>query len=187
MILSMLPQKENLIVRTKIPLLILVLFSLGIQPVLAAHILTNSDIVDLTKAKIPDSLIVDEIHRSKCDFSIAPAELIKLKKVGVSNEVLRAMINAGKPPATIKHPATVATRPPTRDVGVYYMKDGSWVNLPPEVVNWKTGGVLKSVASLHIVKGDLNGDIRGKDSPTSVTMPMEFLVVVPEGTYITEY
>ena len=61
------------------------------------------------------------------------------------------------------------------------------LHLPPEVVNWKTGGVLKSMATIHIVKGDINSDIRGKDSPTSLAMPEKFLFVVPEGTYITEY
>lgn len=176
--------------RTKIPLLFLALVFLGIQPMLAQHVLTNSDILDLVKAKIPDSLIVDEIHRSKCDFSTTPSELIKLTKAGVSNAVLAAMIDAGKATsAAASQPSNPvpATTAPALDVGVYYRKDGSWISLPPEVVNWKTGGVLKSMATMHIVKGDINGDIRGKDSPTSITTPERFLFVVPEGTYITEY
>lgn len=98
------------------------------------------------------------------------------------------MVKAGKANSASKSPApAVGKNTPTLDVGVYYRKNSSWVTLPPEVVNWKTGGVLKSMATMHIVKGDINGDIRGKHSHTSITMPEKFLFVVPEGTYITEY
>ena len=174
--------------RTKIPLLLLALFSIGIQPIRAEHILTNSDIIDLVQAKIPDSVIVDEIQRSKCSFSTAPQDLIALKKAGVSDDVLGAMVKAREAnPAPMASPPAATSNTPMLDVGVYYRKNSSWVTLPPEVVNWKTGGVLKSMATMNIVKGDLNGDIRGKDSTTSITTPEKFLFVVPEGRYITEY
>ncbi len=45
----------------------------------------------------------------------------------------------------------------------------------------------RGVATIHIVKGDINGEVRGKDSPTAVATPAEFLFVVPQGAYITEY
>jgi hypothetical protein len=57
----------------------------------------------------------------------------------------------------------------------------------PEVVNWKTGGVMKNIASLGVVKGDVNGHVEGKQSRTQVGSQMEFLVVAPEGVAITEY
>ena len=50
-------------------------------------------------------------------------------------------------------PVGAAGNPPRRsqgctasgdEVGVYYMKSDAWADLPPEVVNFKTGGVLKS-------------------------------------------
>lgn len=174
--------------RIKFLFLILAMACLAVQPMLAQHVLTNSDILDLTKAKIPDNLIVDEIHESKCDFSMAPDELIKLRKAGVSDVVLGAMLKAGKEKSSSKTTApNAANTSPKLDVGVYYMKGSTWANLPPEVVNWKTGGVLKSMATMNIVKGDVNGDIHGSTSPTSVTLPVQFLFVVPEGTYITEY
>ena len=57
----------------------------------------------------------------------------------------------------------------------------------PEVVNWKTGGVLKSVASAGIVKGDVNGHIPGAHSRNSAVSPVEALIYAPEGIAITEY
>lgn len=57
----------------------------------------------------------------------------------------------------------------------------------PEVVNWKTGGSLKSLASAGIVKKDVNGNIAGPESRNSVKTPLEFLIVCAEGVSITEY
>jgi len=55
------------------------------------------------------------------------------------------------------------------------------------VVNWKTGGVGKSIVTLGVVKQDINGHLDGKSSRTPVTSPLEFIIVTPEGTAITEY
>ena len=54
-------------------------------------------------------------------------------------------------------------------------------------MNWKTGGVVKSIATVGVVKGDLNGHIRGSRSHTVCRGSTEFLIIVPEGTAITEY
>lgn len=64
------------------------------------------------------------------------------------------------------------------EVGVYAKKKGEWVEVMPEVVNWKTGGVMKSVATAGVVKGDPNGHLNGKHSHNSVTLPTEFLIVL---------
>ncbi len=76
---------------------------------------------------------------------------------------------------------------PVDEVGVYYQKDGRWEDLSPEVVNWKSGGVLKSIATVGVVKGDVNGKIHGKASKTQLREPIDLLVHTPEGTAITEY
>jgi hypothetical protein len=73
------------------------------------------------------------------------------------------------------------------DVGVYIKQAGCWQPLLPEIVNWKTGGVLKSLASAGVVKGDINGHIQGKSSRNSVHSPVELLIYAPEGTEYTEY
>jgi hypothetical protein len=73
-------------------------------------------------------------------------------------------------------------------VGVYYQdKSGAWTSLMPEVVNFKTGGVLKTFATQGIVKGDINGHLQGPTAKTVLTLPITFAVYVPEGTAITEY
>lgn len=57
----------------------------------------------------------------------------------------------------------------------------------PEVVNWKTGGVLKTIGTAGIVKGDVNGHINGAHSRNSLASPVEVFIYTPEGAAITEY
>lgn len=57
----------------------------------------------------------------------------------------------------------------------------------PEIVNFKTGGVLKSIASAGVVKGEMNGHIGGTRSKLNLTFPVSFAVYLPEGVEITEY
>ena len=70
---------------------------------------------------------------------------------------------------------------------MYAKRKGEWIEVLPEVVNWKTGGVVKNVASVGIVKGDKNGHVNGATSRNRLASPIEFLIVVPEGIAITEY
>jgi len=59
--------------------------------------LTNSDIIKLAKAKLPDSVIIAKIKSSSCDFDTSTDALIKLKQAGVSDSVLQAMVEAPPP------------------------------------------------------------------------------------------
>jgi hypothetical protein len=77
---------------------------------------------------------------------------------------------------------------PVDEVGVYFQQQGSqWMDVPPEVVNWKTGGVLKSHVTLGVMKGNINGKLQGGSSRTVFDQRTELLVYTPEGTAIEEY
>jgi hypothetical protein len=76
---------------------------------------------------------------------------------------------------------------PVDEVGVYFKQNGHWVEMMPEVVNWKTGGVMKSISTAGIVKGDVNGRINRATSRTELAAPTELLVYCSEGVEITEY
>ena len=80
-----------------------------------------------------------------------------------------------------------ATNAMPNQLGVYAKIKGSWTQLLPEEVNWKSGGMAKSIASGGIVKGDVNGYIDGSTSNYRVTTPLELLIVVPEGFDIADY
>ena len=57
--------------------------------------LTNDDIISLVKAGLSDAAIVSAIQKSPTQFDISPEALVKLKKAGVNNAVIEAMIAGG--------------------------------------------------------------------------------------------
>jgi hypothetical protein len=138
--------------------------------------ITVADIIQMSHAGLSDEVIIQQMKIRHAHFGLTPQQLIDLKFDSVSNPVIQAMEGKTEPAAV----------PPT-EVGVYVKKDGTWKPVEPEVVNIKTGGVVKSSFSLGIVKQDVNGIVNGARSGNSVTTPCDFLIVLPEGTAITEY
>ncbi len=159
----------------------------------AASGLAVDDVIKMSKAGLTDGIIVQQIRKNGRAFDLTPDQLIQLKTAAVSDRVISVMMDpsqpdAPPPPVPVAAPAQAAIDPslPT-EIGVYAKKQGTWTEVLPEVVNWKTGGVFKSIATAGIVKGDVNGHLEGGNSRNSFTTPIEFLIVVSEGTAITEY
>ena len=165
--------------------------------------MTVVDVIKLSKAGLSDDLIIQQIRKKGQRFDLSTDQLIQLKAASVSERVIQVMIDPTKntvPPPAEKssapavQPALQANRqadPPSSalptEIGVYALQKDKWTDVLPEVVNWKTGGVVKNVASVGIVKGDVNGHVNGATSRNRLTTPIEFLIVVPEGVAITEY
>ena len=156
--------------------------------------LTNDSIVKLTKAGLTEDVIIGMVNLQPSQYSLTPDDLIALKKDGVSDKIIAAMIAKGQSSSSAKPVpnagstvATPADATAALDTGVYFKKKDEWVEVLPEVVNWKTGGFLKNVASGGLLKGDVNGNIKGGESRNRVTIPLEFLIKAPEGVAITEY
>ena len=165
--------------------------------------MTVVDVIKLSKAGLSDDLIIQQIRKKGQRFDLSTDQLIQLKAASVSERVIQVMIDPTKntvPPPAEKssapavQPALQANRqadPPSpalpTEIGVYARQKDKWTDVLPEVVNWKTGGVVKNVASVGIVKGDVNGHVNGATSRNRLTTPIEFLIVVPEGVAITEY
>lgn len=158
----------------------------------AQQAMNNDAVIKLIKAGLSDDLIVTTINGSPAAYDTSADGIIALKTAGASDKVIAAIIARVAAPAA-PAAAPQAAAPPTRpagidDVGVYYRdRNGAWINLEPEIVNFKTGGVLKSIASDGLVKGDVNGHIPGKTSKNVLTFPVLLAVYVPEGTDIAEY
>jgi hypothetical protein len=155
---------------------------MGQDPASSAEILTNDKVIAMVKAGLPSSVIINKIRTSKTDFNTSTDELIRLKQENVAEQVINAMID---PAAALLSPTEVSGYP--KEIGVYLKKSNEWIELQSEVVNWKTGGVLKSMASLGLVKGDVNGHVEGNQSRTRIGPQIEFIVITPEGVSISEY
>jgi len=152
------------------------------------------DVIKLTKAGLSEDIIVQQIKKNGQPFDISTEQLIALKAANVSDRIVQVMLDPSKAdtPAPIPPVPLAATPEPPEaalpaEVGVYAKKQGQWVEVPPEIVYWKTGGALKAIATAGIRHGDVNGHVPGASSHTSLATPLEFLIVAPEGIVLTEY
>ncbi len=159
----------------------------------AQQALNNDSVTKMVKAGLADDTIVSMIKNQPGSYAVDVDAVIQLKKAGISEKIINAMIEKNgansAPPAAVAPSASASSAPPLVDeVGLYYKdKNNKWVEMLPEVVNWKSGGFLKSLASDGLVKGDMNGHIQGKVSHYSLNTPLDFLVYMPENVAITEY
>jgi hypothetical protein len=169
--------------------------------------LTNDTIIKMVRAGLGEDVVISTITSQPAKFVTSPDDLIALKGAGVSDRVIGVMVermvainSAGAPAAAPAAaapaaPATVSPAPagggagpgPVNEVGVYFLKGETWADLHPEVVNFKTGGVLKNIGTVGIVKGDVNGHVNGEHSTTQLKTPVTLLVYTHEGVDITEY
>jgi hypothetical protein len=128
--------------------------------------------------------------------------LLKLNEAGVSQAVIQAMLSTGVgrkvnvPPAIAvvpsKSPQSSSEFPD--EVGVYEVLRGKLVTIEPEIVNWRTGGVVKNAVTLGLDKGHVNGTVAGPRSqltvastPFGMAGPIEFYIRCLEGNSASEY
>jgi hypothetical protein len=156
----------------------------------AQSVLNNDSITKMAKAGLGDDVIISMVKGQAGNYSVNPDAVIQLKSAGLSEKVIAAMVEKNSASSASATPtvALVKAAPPVDEVGVYFKnKDDKWTEILPEVVNWKTGGFLKTLATDGIVKGDVNGHVEGKTSRNSMNTPLAFLIYTPEGVAITEY
>jgi hypothetical protein len=167
-------------------LMLAVVFLAGAQ-----EALTNDAIVKMVKSGLGEDLVISMVQSQPGKYSLNPDELVKLKEAGVSEKILAAMATKGVGGGSSAADTGATTGDPDIpkdiDIGIYFKKGGKWEPILPEVVNWKTGGVFKTIATAGVVKGDVNGHIVGTNSRNSVKSPVEVLIYAPEGVEYTEY
>jgi hypothetical protein len=153
--------------------------------------LTNDDVIKMAKAGLSDDIIVQSINAQPGAFKTGGSDLVALKTAGLSDRVVGAMIGKGIPSANGAHEPAPVVAPAAAgvdEVGVYYKdQNGKWVQMSPEIVNYKSGGALKSFATNGIIKQDKNGHIAGKAAKLQLTRQTSILMYVTEGTAPEEY
>ncbi|MGA2536142.1 MAG: hypothetical protein ABSF53_09015 [Terracidiphilus sp.] len=185
--------------KTILTLFLLAFFVPTLGPLLVAQQPLNNDaIIKMAKAGLSDDVIITSINANPGTYDTTTDGLIALKKAKVSDKVVSAIIvkSAGGAPATapgiaggLGESGAISGVPAGVDsVGVYYLDpSGGWQEVPAEVVNFKTGGALKHIATVGIIKEDMNGDIAGNRSRLTLKFPASFILYVPEGTSPGEY
>ena len=166
----------------------------------AQQALNNESVIKLVKAGLSEDLIVMTVNASPGSYDTSANGLVALKTAGVSDKVVGAIVMRSSGGAASAAPAGMAGFsggaaptggiPPGIDsVGLYYLDatTGAWNEVPAEVVNFKTGGVFKRIASAGLIKGDMNGMMGGARSRLALKAPASFIFYVPEGRSPGEY
>jgi hypothetical protein len=157
----------------------------------------------MTKASFDDATIIKTIESHNSSFDLSIDALLRLKELGVSQPVIQAMLATGaerKPTATASATVASVTVKPAEssqfpdEVGVYQVLKGKLVAIEPEIVNWRTGGVVKNAVTLGLDKGHVNGTVAGPHSPVVVPStplgmagPVQFYIRCLEGNSASEY
>lgn len=157
---------------------------------------------------ISDEVMIDYVKSKRQNYDLTASQLIRLKDGGVDDDVIKVLLGAPQSPSVPQQPKATALPVPIQtameskrpsapaaslepqlpsDIGVYAKRQGQWIEVLPEIVNWKTGGVVKNLVSVGVVKEDINGHIQGKKGRIACSGSTEFLIIAPDGTAITEY
>ncbi|MDA2937171.1 hypothetical protein MYX75_02780 [Acidobacteria bacterium AH-259-A15] len=73
--------------------------------------ITNDDIIEMVRAGLGESIIIDKILTTPTEFSLSTQDLIALKEAGVNERTIRAMLQASRPSAQPPTPPTPSLAP----------------------------------------------------------------------------
>ena len=108
---------------------------------IAQEVLTNDSVIEMVKAGLPEAVVITKIKSTPAKFDLKTDSLVNLKKAGVSDKVLEAMMAAGSPaagaPAAPPPPALATATLKTQDV-VYQVIGDKYVELIPTSANLET-------------------------------------------------
>ena len=93
---------------------------------LAQEVLTNDSVIQMVKAGLPEAVVIAKIKGTASKFDLKTDSLVGLKKAGVSDKVLEAMVSAGSAPAaaaTTPAPTTAMPAPPAPAVAAGALKN----------------------------------------------------------------
>jgi hypothetical protein len=180
------------------PFSVLLAVFLVVSPIQAQQQgLTNSDVIKMQSAGLSESIILSSVNNQPAAYDTSTDGLLALKNAGIPDTIVAAMISrnaamksgVSNPSGTNMPSAAPAGPPPGVDeVGVYFQdKSKAWHPIESEIVNTKSGGVLKSIATDGIVKGDTNGHVKGAESPTKLTTENRILIFMPETYSANDY
>jgi hypothetical protein len=151
----------------------------------AASLLTNSEVLEMVKAGFAEETILRSFRLNDTRFDTSVAALLEMKNAGVSEKVIQAMLSPKAAKAEEKPAAPSKIPLVPDDVGIFYIKNDQLVDIRPELVGWRSGGVGKAL--LLRTKGHINGALKGPQSQNIVAAPVEFIIRCPETLEIEEY
>ncbi len=152
------------------------LLTATVRPAPSQEVLTNQAVLGMVRTLNEDT-ILDLFRLHKTNFVTTSEELMSLKRSGVSERIIQAMVS--KNLVAVAKPDAPKSKVP-QDNGVYYKKGDAWVEVLTESIIWTHSGVVntvRSVASVMMLKPDYSGTIEQASSRTMLTSPFELMIV----------
>jgi hypothetical protein len=156
--------------------------------------ITNDDVVQMVKGGFDESTCITAIEAGDPNFDTSVQALMALKAAGVNEKIISAMLAATKKKAEAAKPAAPAAAAPAvanpdvpEDIGVYTKVKGALVEVYAEIVDWRSGGVGKSMLSMGLTKGHVNAAVKGPKSKLQLGTPIEVVIRCTEGVTPSEY
>jgi hypothetical protein len=129
------------------------------ESLLAQETLDNAGVVALKQAGLGDTVIINKIKASKCDFDISTDGLKKLKEGGLSDDLINTIITTAAPSTVTALPKVVVPAVVSNDPSIAH-EPGIWVyqeqgdehrmvKLKPEPGGQSSGWNKKSRAVLY--------------------------------------
>ncbi|MGH7315110.1 MAG: hypothetical protein ACREJS_02510, partial [Candidatus Rokuibacteriota bacterium] len=133
-----------------------VALSLPAATSLAQEVLTNDSVVQMIKAGLPESVVISKIRSTATKFDLRTESLVSLKKNGVSDKVLEAMMAPGSPAAgtPAAPPAATTAGGSLRDRDtIYHLTGGTPVEMFATSANLETNMVFFQSKSEVVLEG----------------------------------
>ena len=175
----------------------------GALPALAQEVLTNDSVTSMVKGGLSEAVVLARIRSSPANFDTSTSSLLALKKAGVSDKVIEAMVTAPRSgaaaapaaPTPAAPPAATSVPPPSvsasarssaggaaatlpRD-SIYHLNGAKYTELQPQVVEIEMSHAVFSQKS-EVVLGGRRAEYRITDKQPqfySYYAPTEALLV----------
>jgi hypothetical protein len=147
----------------------------------AQEVLTNQDVIAMTKAGLDRNVIIGKIRSTPAKFDLSTNGLIELKQANVDDIVVHTMLeaNSGKKVSTaVAAPAATAADPndpaATHDIGIYFYEEKNGNRKmtemePNSVTQSRTGGLLTSAITYGIGKTKIKAKLPGATANLQIT------------------
>ncbi len=139
--------------------------------------MTNEEVITLTKAGLSPSIIIGKIRSGKSNFDLSTDSLIRLKQLGVSDDIVAAMLEAKSGRSTASAAGSVTGDPndpmDKHTYGIYLFEDRAgqrkMTQLVPNVsAQNRTGGMFTSGLTYGIGKVKIKSNLPGRSAALQI-------------------
>jgi len=130
---------------------------------IAQELLTNDSVIQMVKGGLPEAVVIAKIKSTPSKFDLKTDSLLSLKKAGVTDKILEAMVSAGSGGAAASSSSAAATPAPpapalaagalkTQDV-IYQLVGGKYVEMFATSANLETNMAFFQSKSEVVLEG----------------------------------